>query len=161
MALKGRLTSATLLRMLSVRKFSSIPIVTEREIQPCGITEIGPTLENGRDGWSFNIGICGFLKTARLIRLRAAPLSMRTWYSLMLAIVGETISGRFLGQSVASKLISVSIHLRCGATPRVGAIAATMRRRVLMTRQDVMSHEPLNMTSSALTHSLSLDSELE
>jgi hypothetical protein len=89
---EGRLTSATLKRILTMQKFSGVPNVTGREIQPCGITDTGPTLENGHDGWSFDIRICSFLKAVRLIMLRAAPLSMRTCYSLMLAMVGETIS---------------------------------------------------------------------
>jgi hypothetical protein len=46
-----------------------------------------------RDGWSFPIGIYSFLKVARLMRLRAAPPSIKTWYSLMLEMVGETSSG--------------------------------------------------------------------
>jgi hypothetical protein len=86
MALKGRLTSVMLKWTLSVQKFSGILNVTRREIQPCGINDTRPTLENGCDGWSFDIKICSFL-----IRLRATPLLMRTWYSLML--LGETISG--------------------------------------------------------------------
>jgi hypothetical protein len=90
MALNGRLTSATSKRMLSVRKFSVVPNVTGREMQPRGVTDIGPTLENGRDGWSFPIGICSFLRAARLMRLRAAPLSIKTWNSLTLEMIGET-----------------------------------------------------------------------
>jgi hypothetical protein len=118
MALKGRLTSAMSNKMLSVRKFSAIPKVTGREKQPRGITDTGPTLENGRDGWSFPIGICSFFKAARLMRLSVAPPSIKTCYSLMLAMVGETSSGScpapamLLGQSQASNPIGVSIHLR-------------------------------------------------
>jgi hypothetical protein len=41
MALNGRLTSATLKRTLSVRKLSGVSNVTEREIQPRGITATG------------------------------------------------------------------------------------------------------------------------
>jgi hypothetical protein len=62
-------------------------------MQPRGVTDTGPTPENGRDGWSFPIGICSFLKAARLMRLRTAPPSIKTWYSLMLEMVGETSSG--------------------------------------------------------------------
>jgi hypothetical protein len=145
MALKGRLTSATSNKMLSVRKFSAVPKVTGREIQPRGITDTGPTPENGRDGWSFPIGICSFLKAARQMRLSAAPPSIKTWYSLMLAMVGETSSESYpaptmlLGQSEASNPIGISIHLRCGAAFGVGVAAAISRRRVLTMRQDVMS----------------------
>jgi hypothetical protein len=78
MTLNGRLTSATSKRTLSVRKFSAVPNVTGREMQPRGLTDTGPTPENGRDGWSFSIGICSFLKAARLMRLRAAPPSIKT-----------------------------------------------------------------------------------
>jgi hypothetical protein len=77
MALNGRLTSATSKRTLSVRKISAVPNVTGREMQPRGITNIGPTPENGRDGCSFPIGIYSFLKAARLMKLRAAPPSIR------------------------------------------------------------------------------------
>jgi hypothetical protein len=73
MALNGRLTSTTSKRTLSVRKFSAVPNVIGGEIQSRGVTDTGPTLENGRDGWSFHIGICSFLKATRLMRLRAAP----------------------------------------------------------------------------------------
>jgi hypothetical protein len=89
MALKGRLTFVMLKRMLSMRKFSDVPNVTRREIHPRSITDTGPTLENGREGWSFDIRICSFLKVVRLMRLRATPQSIRTWYNLMLAMVGE------------------------------------------------------------------------
>jgi hypothetical protein len=115
MALKGRLTSATSKRMLSMRKFSGVPNVTGREIQPRGITDTRPTSENGREGWSFDIRICSFFKAARLIRLRVAPPSIRTWYNLMLVMVGEAISESclaptmLLGQPEASKLIDISI----------------------------------------------------
>jgi hypothetical protein len=74
----------------------------------------------------------------------------------MLAMVGEMINGSYpalamlLGQSKVSKLIDVSIHLRCRTALGGGAAAATSQRRVLMTRQDVMSQEPPNMTWSAL-----------
>jgi hypothetical protein len=53
----------------------------------------------------------------RLIRLRAAPPSIRMWYNLMLAMVSETSNGSYpvptmlLGQSMASKLIIVYNHL--------------------------------------------------
>jgi hypothetical protein len=75
-----------------VRKFSAVPNVTGREMQPCGVTDTEPTSENGRDGWSFPIGICSFLKATRLIRLRAAPPSIKMWYNLTLEMVGETKS---------------------------------------------------------------------
>jgi hypothetical protein len=50
MTLNGRLTFATSKMALSVRKFSAVMNVTEREIQPRDITDTGPTPENGRDG---------------------------------------------------------------------------------------------------------------
>jgi hypothetical protein len=105
-------------RTLSMWKFSGILNMTGREIHPRGITDIEPTLENGCEGWSFDIRICSFRKVVRLMRLWATPPLIRTWYNLMLAMVGETISGScsapsmFLGQFEASKLIDVSIHLR-------------------------------------------------
>jgi hypothetical protein len=34
-------------RTLSVQKFSTVPNVTEREMQPHGTTDTGPTPENG------------------------------------------------------------------------------------------------------------------
>jgi hypothetical protein len=79
--------------MLSVRKFSGVSNVTGREIHPCGITDTGPTTENGREGWSFDIRICSFFKATRMMRLRAAPPSIRMWYNFMLVMVGEIISG--------------------------------------------------------------------
>jgi hypothetical protein len=78
MVLKGRLTSAMSNRMLSVRKFSGVLNVTGREIQPRDITGTGPTPENGHDGLNFDIGICSFLKAAKLMRFSAAPPSIRT-----------------------------------------------------------------------------------
>jgi hypothetical protein len=167
MALNGRLTSATSKRTLSVRKFSAVPNVTEREIQPRGVTNTGPTLENGHDGWSFPIGIYSFLKAARLMRLRAAPPSIKTWYSLTLEMVGETSSGSYpvpamiLGQSKESNPIGVSSHLRCGAAFDAAATATISQRRVLTPRLDMMAQEPPNMTWSVLRHLLSLDSESE
>jgi hypothetical protein len=92
MALNGRLTSAISKRTLSVRKFSAVPNVTGREMQPHGVTETGPTPENGCDGWRFPISIYSFLKAARLMRLRVAPPSIKLWYSLTLEMVGETSS---------------------------------------------------------------------
>jgi hypothetical protein len=92
MVLNGRLTCATSKRMLSVRKFSAILNVTGREIQPCSITNTRPTPVNGCDGWSFPIGIYSFLKAVRLMRLSAAPLCIKMWYNLMLAMVRETSS---------------------------------------------------------------------
>jgi hypothetical protein len=74
----------------------------------------------------------------------------------MLAMVRKTSSGSYpapamlLGQSVASKMITVSSHLRCSVALGAGIAAATSRHRVLMTRRDVMSQEPLNMTWSIL-----------
>jgi hypothetical protein len=152
-------------RMLSVRMISAVLNVTEREMQPRGITDIGPSPENERDGWSFPISICSFLKAARLMRLRAAPPSIRMWYNLTLAMVGETSSGScptpaiVLGQSEALNPIRVFTHLQCGATFSAGAAAAIYRHKVLMMHLDVMSQEPLNMTWSTLWCSLSLDSE--
>jgi hypothetical protein len=140
MVLNGRLTSVTSKRMLSVQKFSAVPNVTGMEIQPCGITNTRPTPENGRDGWSFPIGICRFLKAARLMRLSAAPLSIKTWYSLTLAMVGETSNGSCLapamlmGQPEVSNPIGVFIHLRCGTAFGAGAAAAISRRKALMMR---------------------------
>jgi hypothetical protein len=80
-------------RTLFIRKFSGAPNVIGREMHLRGMTSTGPTLENGHDGWSFNISICSFLKAAKLIRFSAAPPSIRMWYSLMLTMVGETSSG--------------------------------------------------------------------
>jgi hypothetical protein len=71
-------------RMLSMRKYSGILNVTGREIQPRGMTGTGPTLENGCDGWSFDIKICILLKATRLMWLSTAPPSIRMWHSLML-----------------------------------------------------------------------------
>jgi hypothetical protein len=110
--------------------------VTGREIQPRGITGTGPTLENGRDGWSFDISICSFLRAAKLIRFSAAPPSIRTWYNLMLMMNGETSSGSYparamlLRQSEVSKLIDVSIHLWCDAAFGAG-VAATTSAQIL------------------------------
>jgi hypothetical protein len=78
--------------------------------------DIGPTPENGCDGWRFPISICSFFKAARLIRLRVAPPLNKTWYSLTLVMVGETRSKScstptmLLGQSEASNPIGVSTH---------------------------------------------------
>jgi hypothetical protein len=148
MALNGSLTSATSKRTLSVRKFSAVPNVTGREMQPRGVTDTRPAPENGYDSWSFPIGICSFLKAARLMRLRAAPPSIKTWYNLTLEMVGETSSGSYpasamlLVQSKASKLIRISTHLRCDAAFTSGAATAISRRGVLTTRLDVMAQEP-------------------
>jgi hypothetical protein len=77
--------------------------------------------------------------------MRVAPPSIRMWYRLILAMVKETSNGScpvpamLLGQSMASKLIAISNHLRCGTALGAGATAATSRRRVLTTWQDVMS----------------------
>jgi hypothetical protein len=86
--------------MLSVQKFSAVPNVTGREMQPRGITDTGPTPENEHDDWSFPIGICSFLKAARLMRLRVAPPSIKMWYSLTLEMVGETSSGSCLASAM-------------------------------------------------------------
>jgi hypothetical protein len=137
MALKGRLTSTTSNRTLSVWKFSGVLNVTRREIHPRGITGTRPTLENGRDGWSFNIAIYNFLKAAKLIRFNVVPPSIRMWYNLMLTMVREMSSGScptpamLLGQLEASKLINVSIHLWCGTAFGAGASTATSRCRFL------------------------------
>jgi hypothetical protein len=122
-----------------------------------------------RDGWSFPIDICNFLKAARLMRLRVVPPSIKTWYSLTLEMVGETSSGScqalamLVGQSEESNPIRVFTHLRCGAAfgTGVAAVAAISQRRVLMTHLDVMAQEPPNMTWSVLRRLLSLDSESE
>jgi hypothetical protein len=135
-----------------MRKFSGVLNVTGREIDPYRMTSTGPTLENGRDDWSFEIGICSFLKAAKLIRYNAAPPSIRTWYNLTLMMVGETSSGSYptpamlLGQSEASKLIDVSINLWCGAALGAGAVSTTSRRRFLTMQREVMSQEPPNIT---------------
>jgi hypothetical protein len=82
----------------------------------------GPTPENGREGASFDIRICSFLKAVRLMRLRAAPPSTKMWYNLLLAMVGMMSSGSypapamFLGQSEVLKPIVISIHLWWGTT---------------------------------------------
>jgi hypothetical protein len=110
--------------------------------------EPGPTPKNGREGESLDMGICSFWKVVRLMRLRAAPPSIRTCYSLTLAMVSEMTSGScpaldmFLGQSEVSNVIDISIHLWWGATLGAGAVVATARRSVLMTHLDVMSQEP-------------------
>jgi hypothetical protein len=107
-----------------------IPNVTEREMQPRDITDTELTPANGCDGWSFPIAICSFLKAARLMRLSAAPPSIKTWYNLTLAMVGETSSGSYptpamlLEQSEASNPIGVSTHLLCGAAFGAGATVA-------------------------------------
>jgi hypothetical protein len=155
MVLKGRLTYTTSKRKLSVQ-FSGVPNLTGREMLPCDITDTGPTPENGHDGASFDIEICSFLKAMRLMRLRAAPPSTRTWYNRMLAIVRETSNGScpapalFLGQSEASKLIDVSIHLWCGTTSGLCVAAATTWHRVFTTHRDMMSQEPPYMMWSVL-----------
>jgi hypothetical protein len=83
---------------------------------PHRVMEPEPTPENGREGESLDMEICSFWKAARLMRLRAAPPSTRTWYNLMLAMVGETTNescltpDMFLGQSKASNTIDISIH---------------------------------------------------
>jgi hypothetical protein len=107
-----------------------------------------PTPKNGHEGESLHMEIYGFWKAARLMRLRVAPPSTRTWYNLMLAMVGEMTSGScqapdmFLGQTEASNVIDISIHLWCGATHGASAVVTTTRLSVLMTHLDVMSQEP-------------------
>jgi hypothetical protein len=77
------------------------------------------------------MGIYSFWKAMRLMRLRDAPPSIRTWYSLTLAMVEETTSGScpaptmFLEQSEASNAIDVSIHLWWGTALGVGAASTT------------------------------------
>jgi hypothetical protein len=121
---------------------------------PRGIMEPGPTPKNGHEGASLDMGICSFSKVARLMRLRAIPLSIRTWYSLMLAMVGEMTCRScpaltmFLWQLEASNLIDVSIHLWWGIALSAGATAATARHSVLMTRLDMMSQEAPHITWS-------------
>jgi hypothetical protein len=63
---------------------------------PHGMMEPRPTPKNGRDGASLDMEICSFWKAARLMRLRAAPPSIRTCYSLTLAMVGEVTTGSML-----------------------------------------------------------------
>jgi hypothetical protein len=63
---------------------------------PRGMIEPSPTPKNDHEGVSLDMGICSFCKAARLMRLRAAPPSMRMWYSLMLVMVGEMTSGSYL-----------------------------------------------------------------
>jgi hypothetical protein len=76
-----------------------------------------PTPENRREGASLDIEICNFWKAARLMRLRTAPPSIRTWYSLTLEMVREMTSwscpapAMFLVQLEALKPMDVSIHL--------------------------------------------------
>jgi hypothetical protein len=54
------------------------------------------------------------------MRLRVVPPSIRTWYSLMLAMVGEMTSrsypapNMFLGQFEALNMINICIHLWWG-----------------------------------------------
>jgi hypothetical protein len=67
MALKGRLTSTTSKRTLSVQKFSGVLNVIGREIQPHDITDTWLTPRNGHEGWSFDIRICSFMNAARLM----------------------------------------------------------------------------------------------
>jgi hypothetical protein len=78
-------------------------------------------------------------------RQQAAPPSVWTWYNLMLVMVEEMTSkscptpDMFLGQSEASNVINVSIHLWWDAALNVGTMAATVWHSVLVTRLDVMS----------------------
>jgi hypothetical protein len=39
----------------------------------CGMMEARPTPKNEREGEGLGMGICGFWKAARLMRLRATP----------------------------------------------------------------------------------------
>jgi hypothetical protein len=88
--LKGRLTSAMKKSMLFVWKFSGVLNVTGREIQPHGINDTKPTPENGCEGYSFDIGICSFLKLERLMRLRAAPPSIRMLLTFLMQLRNGT-----------------------------------------------------------------------
>jgi hypothetical protein len=134
---------------------------------PCGMMEPVPAPKNWREGGSLDMGICIFWKAAKLMRLRAALPSIRMWYNLMLAMVGETTSGScpapatFLGQSEASKSIDVSIHLWWGTALSTGVAAATARRSVLMMCLDVISQELPYMMWSCLWRSSELESESE
>jgi hypothetical protein len=109
--------------------------------------EPGPTLKNGREGESLDMGICSFCKAARLMRLRVVPPSIRTWYSLMLVMVGEMTSrsypapNMFLGQSEALNMIDICIHLWWATAHDAGVAATIARRSVLTTRLDVMSQD--------------------
>jgi hypothetical protein len=126
------------------QKFSSVLNVTGRDIHPRSITNMGPTPENERDGSSFDIGICSFLKATWLMRFSDAPPLIRTWYNLMFVMARDMSSGScpvpamLLGQSNESKLIGVSIHLWCGAALGAGTATAFSWRSVLPMRQDVM-----------------------
>jgi hypothetical protein len=120
--------------------------------------EPSPTPENRCEGVSLDIGIWSFLKAARLMRLGAALPSTRTWYSLTLVMFGEMRSGScptptmFLGQSMASKPISVFIHLWWGASLGAGAAATTTQQRVLTTRwgRDVLGAPVQHMERLAM-----------
>jgi hypothetical protein len=70
--------------------------VTGWKILLHGPMEAEATPKNGCEGESLDMEICSFCKVARLMRLRAALPSMRTWYSLMLAMVREMTSGSCL-----------------------------------------------------------------
>jgi hypothetical protein len=95
MALKGRLTSSTSKSLLSVRYFSDVPNVTGRDMLPREMMEPEPTRENRHEGESLDMGICSFGKAVRLMRFRATPPSIRMWYNMTLAMVGETTSGSY------------------------------------------------------------------
>jgi hypothetical protein len=133
---------------------------------PRGMMKLRTTPKNGREGVSLDKGICSFWKATRLMRLRAAPPSIRTWYNLM---VGEMTSGScpaptmFLGQSKAMKPMDVFIHLWWGASLGASAAAATAtaQRSVLTTCLDIMSQEPPYMMQSCLWCSSVLESESE
>jgi hypothetical protein len=142
--------------------------MTEREMLPCGMMKPGPTPKNEREGEILDTAICSFWKAAvRLMRLRAAPPSIRMWYSLTLVMVEEITSGSclahamFLGQSEAPNTVNVSSHLWWGTALGMGAAVATTRHNILMMRLDMASKELLYMTWCYLWHSLSLDSESE
>jgi hypothetical protein len=49
----------------------------------------GPTPKNRREGENLDMEIYNFWKADRLMRLRAAPPLITTWYNLMLVMVGE------------------------------------------------------------------------
>jgi hypothetical protein len=115
---------------------------------PHGMMDPGPTPKNGREEESLDMEICIFCKAAKLMRLRATLPSIRMWYNLVLAMVGETTSrsypapDMFLGQSEASNAIDVSIHSWWGTAHSAGVAAAIAQCSVLMMRLNVMPQEP-------------------
>jgi hypothetical protein len=67
---------------------------------PSGMIESEPTLKNGHERVSLDMGICSFWKAARLMRLKTTPLSIRTWYNMTLVMVGEPTSGSYLAPTI-------------------------------------------------------------